>query len=234
MLTVESAAFFSSVFTIFIANVLIVTIVSYIRSVVAAYFGDETALHMGLATLNPIAHIDAIFLISFMIVGIGLSQYPAININYIRGDYKLPKFYVASFINTFLYIVLGIFSLTALLIFFGPSILELFRTIAFADGSVMRFFPHLSSVAFSLALIGTASVYVNSTLAIISLVVNLVRLVGFPLFNALFSQSKHRDLWVLASIVLVIYLLFDVLHWLTRWIILGAGYTLAYFFGVGV
>lgn len=228
MLTVESASFYSSILTLFIANALIVTLVSYVRSLVAAYLGDETAVDMGLGTLNPFAHIDIIFLITFIIIGIGLNQYPAINPALIRGRYRSLKFYSVSFLNTFLYLILGILSFASLLIFFGPSILELFRTIALADGSGMRLFPHLSSISFSVALVGVASVYVNSSLAIISLGVNLIRIIGYPFFNTAFSQLKHRDLWVLASIIVFIYLSFDILHWFVRLIILGTGYTLAY------
>jgi hypothetical protein len=232
MLTVEHATFLSSIFTTFLANVISVTIVGCLRAHVAAYFGDDTAERLGFLTLNPLAHVDIFFIISFMLFGIGLGQYPYIEYDFIQGKHKRAMFYTAYFFNTVAYIMLSIIALTSLLVIFGPSILELFRSITLTDGNVMRYYPSISSLSLSLALFGVAAVYINGLLAVFSLFINLLRLVGFPILNHFFHDAKYKDIWVLISAIILIYLLINPLRIITSWIIFGTGYALAHVVGI--
>ncbi len=232
MLTVEHATFLSSIFTTFLANVFSVTVVGWARAALASYFGDDTAEQLGFKTLNPLAHIDIFFIFSFMLFGIGLGQYPFIEWSKVKGPLVDLKFYSAYFLNSFLYILISIISLASLLIFFGPSILELFKTVTLVDLDVLRFYPNISSFALTLALIGVAMVYINGLLAVFSLFVNLLHLVGIPVLKHFFKETKYQEIWVLVGAIALIYLLLGPLHVVTQWIIYGAGYTIAHIIGI--
>lgn len=234
MLTVEQVTFLSSMLATFMANAMAVILVGYIRARIAAYFGDDTAEQLGFASLNPLVHIDVIFLISFIIFGIGIGQYPMIDRDYMYRPYATLKYYLASFANTIAYLLMAIFSLVALLVIFGPSILALFSTVASADVSVMNHYHNISSFSLSLALVGAAMVYIASRLVIFSLVINLFHMVALPFITSFVGESRYKDLLIFGSSIVFLLLSFDVLRWLTAWIILGTGYTIALLLGMGL
>jgi hypothetical protein len=231
MMNVESAAFLSGLITTFIANVGSVTFVGWFRALVASKMGDDTAERMGFLSLNPMAHVDIFFMISFMLFGIGLGQYPFVDETRIAGPFAKLKFYCVYFLNTALYLFFSISALALLLIFFGQSILKLFAALPHSDGvsyaQVMKLYPELSSLSFSFALIGIAVVHINSLLAVFSFFINALRLFFLPLLNYLLQDVQHKEVWVIVGAITLMYIGLEPLRRLALGIIFGAGYALA-------
>jgi len=237
MLTVETATYLSGLLTKFLVNVGSVTLVGYCQTVASSKVGDDTAENMGYATLNPFVHIDMIFLLSFMLFGIGLDRYPTLNPLLVSAPWRTFKFYFVYFLNTFLYLMISIGAMALLLIFFGSTILDLFLTFSpcvdsMCSAQIMTRYPELSSWAFSLALIGVAVVYINSLLAVFSFAWNGMRLFIMPLLNNYLEDARHRDIWIILSMILMFYLFINPLLYAALIIISVFGHALAALFQI--
>jgi Zn-dependent protease len=68
------------VFVLFILVILItLSVHECAHALVAYYFGDKTAYHLGRVTLNPLSHIDSMGAITFLLLGFGWGKPVPIN-----------------------------------------------------------------------------------------------------------------------------------------------------------
>lgn len=232
MISVEHVVFLTSLLTTFMANVVAVTLAGYLRAKVSAWCGDDTSEQLGLATLNPLAHIDIVFFLFFAVFGIGFGRYPRINSDYISEPYKTLKFYFASFFNFLLYLFIAMITWTLLLAIFGESVVSLFGALVFSDVSVMHSYPNMHSMSLSLAFFGASVVYMSSRLALVTLVVNIFYLIAFPFITNFLEDGRYKYWLIFGASMVALLLLFDVLHGILVWLILVGGYSIVSMLGL--
>ena len=93
-----------------LAILIAVSIHEYAHAVSAVYFGDDTPRLMGRTTLNPLAHIDPLGAILFILIGFGWGK-PVV-INPARLPRRIQELWIAlagPFSNLILALIINIF-----------------------------------------------------------------------------------------------------------------------------
>jgi hypothetical protein len=173
---------------------ILVSMVGYIRALLAKWMGDDSAEQQGFLTLNPMVHADIFGFILLMVLGIGWGKRIPINPVNIQGRFRWLKLSVAMLSGVFSYILFAVLGLVTVAYITGP--VDLFGHLAETASARV-------SVISILHLFITLSVF----LAAMELVINVVLLCTF------FVIEHNENAWQYASYgVLIIPVLIFLLY----------------------
>lgn len=160
-------------FTFLIALVVSLTIHEYAHAITAIKCGDPTPKDFGRNTLNPLAHIQPMGFLSFLILGFGWAKPVPVN-TFNFKNYKR---------DTFLVSIMGVLSNFVLAFIFMPLVLIVV----------------LNSMSFSSAVLCEILLYLTIyfvSINIIMFVFNLFPIYPLDGFNAISSYMKYENKFV--------------------------------------
>lgn len=182
-------------FTFLIALVVSMTIHEFAHAFTAIKCGDPTPKSFGRNTLNPLAHIEPLGFISFLLLGFGWAKPVPINTLNFR-HYKR---------DTFLVSVMGVVSNIILAFLFMPLVmLVVVNVSSFASYTLFRIFLYLT-------------IYFV-TINVVMFVFNLFPIYPLDGFNAMSSYMRYENKFVVfmrkygTAILLALLIVFDVVY----------------------
>jgi hypothetical protein len=210
MLTLKSTELIITLLTFFIAYMASVTVAGAFRAWVASKMGDDTADMLGLATLNPLAHVDLMGLFFLLIFYFGWGKYVPINPLNIHEPWRRIKIIIAYFSDTFSYLVSSIVGIIFLIMVGGPRVLMIGQQMLISIQNMSHLYlvtssPMLSSLAITLSFIAIAFVYLNVVLGVLTFILNGVSLaMMFIMERSHRFESYNHYLIILVPIILII------------------------------
>ncbi len=237
MLTLKSTEVIITLITFFLAYMASVTFAGAFRAWVASKMGDDTAKSLGLATLNPLDHIDLMGLFFLFIFYFGWGRYVPINPHNIYDPWRRTKTAIAYFSDTFAYLVSAIVGIIFLISVGGPRMLMIGQQMLISIQNMSHLYlvsssPMLSSLAITLSFIAIAFVYLNVVLGVLTLLLNGVSVAMFFMMERSGRYDTYNYyLMILIPIVLII-LFSDPLRILSIRLISWIGITISHAVGM--
>lgn len=154
------------------AVMVALTVHEFSHAFVAYKLGDPTAKKNGRMTLNPMAHLDAMGIISFLLFGFGWAKPVPIN------PYNFKKIKR----DIFLVSMAGVVSNFILFFIFYPLTILMMRAFNVSQSTISLIFVHLFSYIYQVNLI--------------LMVFNLLPIYPLDGFNALASQLRYDNKYV--------------------------------------
>jgi len=242
MISVKSAEFMITLITFLLVYVVTVTIVGFFVAWVCHKMGDDTAADQGLLSLNPAVHIDPIGLLglmSILFLGFGWGNHLPVtpsNVHSSRYVKRWIKLFAVYMSDAFANCILSIIGMAALIIMFGPRVINFAAQMMFrGEISHMRFavmFPEFSSLMVTCGLILTIFVYVNAFLAVFNIVFRSLELIMVYLTERSADYAKYYNFFTIFLYAMIVSIfLIPQLRLFLILTILHAGYKIAAFFG---
>jgi len=170
-----------------------VTLGGYFRAWTATKMGDDTAERLGFLTLNPFAHFDLFGYALLCLISIGRGGYVPVDWSAFTGRFRIAKCVLVFLSDTLVYLLLSASALTFMIALFGE------RGIMLSNALYATAEP--SSFALVLIKLVSAMIYLNITLAIISLGGNIM---GLFLRTARTKAQDYAPWVIIAPIILLV------------------------------
>lgn len=191
MLNIKSAEFIVWFITFFAAYLITITIAGYLRAWINHKLGDDTAAHQGYLTLNPLAHIDPIGLLTLLLFSVGWGQQIPVNPYMFAGRHRTLKIVTAYLSGVAIYLLQAIIALVLLLLLFDKNIVglaeQIIRYRAMSHILVAGAYPAVPSLIISIAFILIAIMYLNLILSVLSFIMD-----GSTLGLLLFAERSPQ------------------------------------------
>lgn len=212
MIQIHTVELLISVITFFAAYLVVITTTNVFRAWVAHKMGDDTAIQLGYATLNPFFHIDPIGLICLFMFYFGWGRmvpiYP-LNITY---PYRSLKLAVAYLSDTVAHFVLSVIGIIGLLFIFDPTIIDVMRymvlTYNVSQLAIANMYPDISSAAVSLGFIIFAFVYLNVVLGVLQFIINISNYILY-IASDRFDRVARASYYMTTIVPIVLILFFS-------------------------
>ena len=237
MITLKSAELLISIITFFIAYLVAVTVAGSFRAWVAKKMGDDTGEMLGLLTLNPIAHIDAIGLIFLIMFYFGWGRYVPINPFNIKEPHRGWRLALAYLSDTFAYFMSALVGIVVLVSMYGIRMLYIAQTMLVYIQNMTHLYlvescPTISSLSITLSFIIIAFIYLNVVLGVLSLILNGFSLAMYFMMERSAQYNTYNYYLIILIPIILIILFSDALRRLTIELISYAGYGIAYLLGM--
>ena len=176
MISLKSAELIITIITFFIAYATAVTLAGSFRAWVAEKMGDDTGQMMGLASLNPLMHIDFIGVIFLLLFSFGWGKHVPINPFNIHEPHRKWKMAAAYLSDTCAYFISALIGIVFIVGAYGLEMLMIARTMLVCRSMTHLYLvescPTLSSFGITISFIVIAFVYLNVLLCVLSLISN--------------------------------------------------------------
>jgi hypothetical protein len=186
-----NATYFISVI---LSYMILVSMVGYVRALIAKWMGDDTAEHQGYLTLNPAVHVDIVGFILLVVLGIGWGRQIPVNPSNIQGRCRWLKISIAMLSGVIAYLLFAVLGLVFVAYSMGPT-----HAFGALTSNILANAPVISILHRFIAMC--------IFLAAMELVINIV------LLGMLFIVEHNEDAWQYASyaaliIPIIIFLLY--------------------------
>lgn len=215
---VQSAEILSGMLTMAIAYLITVSLAGFFRAWTALRLGDDTPALLGFLTLNPLAHIDLIGVIILYFYRCGWGRFIPINPLNIHGRYRWLNITCAYLSDLVVYFALALFSLIALVVFYGKQITiyasPMIISGAFSHHKFAQFYPEGSSLAITLAVLLIELLFMNTFLLALNMLINGLMLLRMRIMGSFESHLMQGDLMTFMVSLLALMFFLDPLRFM--------------------
>jgi hypothetical protein len=104
-----------------LSYMILVSLVGYVRALIAKWMGDDTAEQQGFLTLNPAVHADIFGFLLLVFLGIGWGRQIPVNPTNIQGRCRWLKITAAMLSGVFAYLLFAVIGLITIAYVMGPE-----------------------------------------------------------------------------------------------------------------
>lgn len=179
-----------------------VMITGIIAAWVIAKLGDSTAQSLGFTSLNPLVHIDFLGFLLLYLVGIGWHRQLPIDTDNLTGRFGKFRILAAFIIESIIHTLLALIGIVFLALTFGIQIFHVACPMLasyenLSHRLLMIAYPEIPSLAIVVIFIMLLMIYINTMLAALSLLFNIVRY----LMNTIMQRYPNLDYYKILLIV---------------------------------
>ena len=236
MITLHTAEMFIGIITFFIAYLVVITISNVFRTWVAYKVGDDTGVHLGYLTLNPMYHIDPIGLFFLFMFYFGWGRMVPINPLLICQPHRTLKLMMAYLSDTFMHLVLSVIGIIALLAIFDANIIGVMRYMVWTYNvshlPIANMYPDVSSLAISVGFIIFAFVYLNVVLGVLHFIINFSNCLLFILADRFQKVAQYAQYITIGLPIFLILFFSPLLRLLSVHLISYIGLIIAHIIGI--
>jgi hypothetical protein len=107
--------------SVILSYMILVSMVGYVRALIAKLMGDDTAEQQGFLTLNPAVHADVFGFILLVLLGIGWGRQIPVNPTNIQGRFRWLKITIAMLSGVIAYLLFAVIGLVIVGYIMGPT-----------------------------------------------------------------------------------------------------------------
>jgi hypothetical protein len=107
--------------SVVLSYMILVSMVGYVRALIAKWMGDDTAEQQGFLTLNPAVHADVFGFILLILLGIGWGRQIPVNPTNIQGRFRWLKITIAMLSGVIAYLLFAVIGLVVAAYIMGPT-----------------------------------------------------------------------------------------------------------------
>lgn len=171
--------------SVVLSYIILVSMVGYVRALIAKWMGDDTAEQQGFLTLNPAVHIDIFGFILLILLGIGWGRQIPVNPTNIQGRFRWLKITIAMLSGVIAYLLFAVIGLVIVAYIMGPTnVFGALNKTTLASAPVISILHQFIAMCIFLAAM--------------ELVINIV------LLGMLFIVERNENAWQYSSYIILI------------------------------